>query len=157
MKTETAKNNALTAQEFAFVAELLNGSTVEQASEVTGIKIRTAFNWKKKPHIQAAIAAGKEGHFKIVEQFQAERIKVVLPEISQALQVEAPKALQVILEIMRSGAKSDMVRLQAAKEIIRLAGIIESQRVTQNTEYVSCGLSPEGAEQIRRQILGITD
>ncbi len=154
-KKETADEGALTAQEYAFVAELLSGSTVKQAGDAVGIKERTAFEWKKKPRVAMAIAAGKEGHAKIVHEFQAERVRVILPDISKKLQDEAPKAIDIMIKIMQTGTKDDMVRLQAAKEIIRLAGITQSEKAIYSAE--SQGLSKEGAEQIRRQILGIDE
>lgn len=146
----------LTQVEFAFVTEILNGSTVEDAGETVGIKRRTAFEWKRKEHIQAALKAGKLGEVKIIEEFRAERVRVVLPEISETLQREAPKAIEVIIDIMYRGEKDDAVRLQAAKEILKLSGLVESQQITKNTEQVvQKGLTPEAADAIRQQILGI--
>lgn len=147
----------LTPEEFKFVTEILDGSSVEHAGEAVGIKRRTAYEWKKKEHIQCAIAAGVKGQVKVIEEFRAERVRVVLPEISKKLEEEAPKAIQIIVDIMYSGTKDDTVRLQAAKEILKMSGAIETQSATRNTEQSiqQKGLTSEAAEAIRAQILGI--
>jgi hypothetical protein len=147
----------LTPEEFKFVTELLNGATVEQAGEAVGIKRRAAFQWKGKEHIQAAIEAAKQGQLKVVEEYRAERVRVVMPAISERLKMEAVNAIEVIVDIMNSGGKEDMVRLQAAKEVIRLSGIVESQQITKTNEQSlpQQGLSSQQAIDIRANILGV--
>lgn len=153
----TTRKYQLTPDEFKFISEILDGSTVEQAGESVNIKRRTAYEWKKKEHIKAALAAGVEGQVKVVEEFRAERVRVVMPEISKKLELEAPKAIDVIIDIMYSGTKDDTVRLQAAKEILRMSGAVETQSAVQNTErkVLQKGLTPEVADEIRARILGI--
>lgn len=158
--TQKAHNNdqyQLTPEEFKFVTEILDGSSVEYAGEAVGIKRRTAYEWKKKQHIQNAIAAGVKGQVKVIEEFRAERVRVVLPEISKKLEEEAPRAIQVIIDIMYSGTKDDNVRLQAAKEILKMSGAIETQSATRSAEesVQHKGLTAEAANLIRSQILGI--
>jgi hypothetical protein len=147
----------LSPQEFQFVTEILNGSTIEQAGEAVGIKRRSAFLWKKKEHIQAALAAGEEGQTKIIEQFQANRAQATLPAVSNLLQEAAPEMITILIELARTANFS--TKLLAAKEVIRLSGIIENQHYTEtrSTELVKQkGLSPEEANAIRAQILGIS-
>jgi transposase len=156
-KSHSDSQYHLTPDEFQFVTEILNGTSVEEAGEMVGIKRRTAYDWKKKEHIKAAIAAGVKGQVKVIEEFRAERVRVVLPEISKKLEEYAPKAVQVIIDIMHSGTKDDAVRLQAAKEILKMSGAIETHSATRNTEQSlqQKGLTPEAADAIRAKILGI--
>lgn len=147
----------LSPQEFQFVTELLNGSTVEQAGEAVGIKRRSAFLWKAKEHIQAALEAGVHGQVKVIEELRAERARVTLPQVSSLLEEAAPRMVEILVQLAELGNFS--TRLLAAKEVIRLSGIIQNQS---HTEITQCsvaqpqqGLSEEQADIIRRQILGI--
>ncbi|WP_206758875.1 hypothetical protein [Calothrix sp. FACHB-168] len=143
-------------KEYKFVVEILNGSTVEQAGEAVGIKRRSAYLWKAKEHIQMALEAGIEGEVQIVKEFRAERAKATLPQISSLLEEAAPRAIQILIELSETANFS--TRLLAAKEIIRLSGLIEHQNYTEkhSTEFVKQkGLTAEAAAQIRLHILGI--
>lgn len=66
--------------------------------------------------------------------------------------------VEILIQLAEE-APNSATRLNAAKEVIRLSGIIEHQKYTEtrSTELVKQGgLSSEQAEEIRAKILGIS-
>jgi len=152
---ETSGLENLTPKEYQFIDLLLQGDSVEQAGDAINISRRTAFLWKKKSHIQAALEAGRQGRLKIVEQVQCERVKLMLPQVSILLEDAAPRALKKLLDLM-DNAQRDETQLKAAVELLKLSGIEKSTQVqTTECSAPTKGLTPEAADEIRRKILGI--
>ncbi|MFL9467113.1 MULTISPECIES: hypothetical protein [Scytonema] len=150
----------LTSQEFEFVSLLLSGCSVEQAGDAVSISRRTAFLWKKKDHIIAALTAGAEGRVKIVEAIQQEKIQALMPEMMDFLQEVTPKVLERLFYLSQ-GAIREETQLKACSELLRLSGFekstyTQSQIKEQLEPPKAKGLSEEAAEAIRRQILGIS-
>jgi transposase len=157
MEASGLKN--LTSQEFEFVSLLLSGASVEQAGESIKISRRTAFLWKKKPHIQAALEAGQQGQIKIVEEIQREKIQSIVPEMVGFLTEIAPKVLERLFYLSQSAVREE-TQLKACSELLRLSGFektvyTQSQTKEQLEPPKQRGLTKEAADAIRRQILGI--
>jgi len=148
---------SFTDKELQFINLLLSGYSTEEAGAAVNISRRSSFLWRKKPHIEEAIEAGNRGALKVVEALQQERVKTILPQVTDTLTDAIPKALQTLIDLMENAARDD-TKLKAAVEILRLGGIEKTTKIQSTQEHISSknkGLTPEDAAQIRRQILGI--
>jgi len=152
----------LTPAQTKFAAAIAEGLTIKEACKSAGISQNTGTSWNRNPRIIAAIAqyekAATEARYSITKEFHAERTRVILPELRKKLDAAVPMAIDTFIQIM-DRSKRDSDRINAAKEIIRLAGISEHEKITHAHEQSAIvknqGLTPEAADEIRRKILGI--
>jgi len=79
----------------------------------------------------------------------------MLPQVSSLLEDAAPRAVKKLLDLL-DNAHRDETQLKAAVELLKLSGIEKSTQVqTTERSAPTKGLTPEAADAIRRQILGI--
>jgi hypothetical protein len=156
-KANSDRMPTLTPEEYTFVTKILEGKSIIVASEETGISESSGYLWVKKPHISAAIAAGRQGSIKVFEEISAGVTRATVPEIAAKLQGEVLNAIDTVVELMNSGTKEDIVRLKSAELILKLSGQFIKQEVTTKTEVSieKRGLSSDEASDIRRKILGV--
>lgn len=149
-----------------FVQELANGSTVVAAAKRVGVTEQTAHNWKRKPEVkqalEAALVAVEQGRVRVIESIAAERTKASFPDVNTKLQKGGVDAIDFLVELVNNPEARCRDRLDAARELVRLSGVVESQKIfiqsqTLEPDRRKRGLSPETAAAIRRQILGIDE
>ncbi len=149
-----------------FVQELANGATVVAAARCVGVTEQTAHNWKRKPEVkqalEAALVAVEQGRVKVIESIAAERTKASFPDVNNKLQKGGIDAIDFLLELVNNPEARCRDRLDAARELVRLSGVVESQKIffqsqTIEPERRQKGLSEETAAVIRRRILGIDE
>lgn len=147
----------LTPEEYTFVTKILEGKTIIVAAEEVGISESSGYLWMKKPHIVAAIEAGRQGSIRVFEEITAGVTRATVPEIAAKLQSEVLNAIDRVVDLMNNGTKEDLVKLKAAELILRLSGQFIKQEVTTKTEVAieKRGLSSDEASDIRRKILGV--
>ena len=152
----------LTPTQTKFAAAIADGSTIKEACDSVGISQNTGTAWNNNPQIIAAIAQGEkaaaEARYTVTREFHSERTRVILPALREKLDAAVPLAIDTFIKIMEKG-KRDSDRINAAKEVIRLAGISEYERISHAQEHSEAvkhqGLTVEAADEIRRKILGI--
>ncbi len=149
-----------------FVQELANGSTVVAAAKRVGVTEQTGHNWKRKPEVkqalEAALAAVEQGRVRVIESISAERTKASFPNVNNKLQKGGVDAIDFLVELVNNPEARCRDRLDAARELVRLSGVIESQKVYIQSQTIEPdrrkrGLSEETVAAIRRRILGIDE
>lgn len=149
-----------------FVQELANGSTVVAAAKRVGVTEQTAHNWKRKPEVkqalEAALAAVEQGRVSVIQSIAAERTKASFPDVNNKLQQGGLDAIDFLVDLVNNPDARTRDRLDAARELVRLSGVVESQKVYIQSQTIepdrrTRGLSLETAAAIRRQILGIDE
>lgn len=149
-----------------FVQELANGSTVVAAARRVGISEQCAHLWKKRPEVkqalEAALAAVEEGRVHVIQSIAAERVRASFPDVNTKLQKGGLDSVDFLINLVNNPDARTRDRLDAARELVRLSGIVESQKVFVQSQTIEPdrrkrGLSPETAAVIRRQILGIDE
>ncbi len=153
---------ALSPQQQKFIKALANGLSVKDAAKKAGVTEQTAHNWKKKSEIQnaitEAIAATRRGQIRVLESVAAS-----VPKSEAALKLlrGGERAIEVLIEILESPDVRLRDKLDAAKELIRISGVVELQKAfveasKPKSESKKAGLSDETAAQIRSKVLGIS-
>lgn len=149
----------LTEKEKTFVQALTqNGGNISQAGKIAGVSLATSSRWFKKPHIQEALAIAATSQYTKTESWERHKQQIVLPELFDKIQKHIPKAFDELINLSLH-SKSEKVKLDAIKEIIRISGVLETTVVTgseSSETTISKGLSPEQADNVRRQIFGLT-
>jgi transposase-like protein len=149
-----------------FVQELANGSTVVAAAKRVGVTEQTAHNWKRKPEVkqalEAALVAVEQGRVKVIESIAAERTKASFPDVNSKLQKGGVDAIDFLVNLVNNPEARCRDRLDAARELVRLSGVVESQKIFIQSQTIEPdrrkkGLSEKTAAAIRRHILGIDE
>ena len=149
-----------------FVQELASGSTIVAAARRAGVTEQTAHNWKRKPEVQQALEAAKaaveQGRVRVIESISAERTRRSFPDVNSKLQKGGVDAIDFLVDLVNNPEARTRDRLDASKELVRISGIVESQKIFIQSQTVEPdrrkrGLSPQMAAAIRRQILGIDE
>lgn len=149
-----------------FVQELANGSTVVAAAKRVGVTEQTGHNWKRKPEVkqalEAALAAVEQGRVSVIQSIAAERTKASFPDINSKLQKGGLDVIDFLVDLVNNPEARCRDRLDAAWELVRLSGVVESQKIFIQSQTIEPdrrrkGLSEETAADIRRKILGIED
>jgi transposase-like protein len=149
-----------------FVQELANGSTVVAAAKRVGVTEQTGHNWKRKPEVQQALeaarAAVEQARVTVIESIAAERTKSSFPDVNAKLQKGGADAIDFLVDLVNNPEARCRDRLDAARELVRLSGVVESQKIfiqsqTLEPDRRKKGLSEETAAAIRRHILGIDE
>ena len=157
---------SLQGKQQLFVQELANGSTIVAAAKRVGVTEQTAHNWKRKPEVkqalEAALAAVEQGRVRVIESIAAERVKASFPDVNSKLQKGGVDAIDFLVDLVNNPEARTRDRLDAARELVRLSGIVESQKIFIQSQTVEPdrrkkGLSEATAAAIRRQILGIDE
>lgn len=155
---------ALQHKQEKVIQELANGSTVVAAARFVGISEQTVHLWKRKPQFQQALQAARlaveRGRVKTIETIAAERTRSSFPDINNKLQKGGLDAINFLVDLVNSPEARPCDRLNAARELIRISGVVESQKVYIQSQTVEPdrrgrGLSEEMAESIRQRILGL--
>lgn len=154
---------ALSPQQQKFIKALANGLNVKDAAKKAGVTEQTAHNWKKKAEIQnaitEAIAATRRGQIRVLESAAS---AVPRNEVALKLLRGGERAIEVLIEILECPDVRLRDKLDAAKELIRISGIVELQKgfveaSRPKSEGKKGGLSDETAAQIRAKFLGVSD
>lgn len=138
------------------VARRLNsGEYAERLGPDYQIDPRSVQRWLKLPHIQTAILQMQDDRIAEVRQYEAVRTAIVLPVAQQSLVELVPLAIETIELVMEgNGGRGAMARLNAAKLVLMMAGLVASEKVAVGAERNTAtqGMSSETFEQLRESL-----
>lgn len=157
---------ALRDNQLRVIEELANGSSIIAAAKRAGVSEQSIHLWKKKPEFREALQNAKEaveqGRVRVIESIAAERTKTFFPDINSKLQKGGIDAIDFLIEVLNNPEVRTRDRLDCARELLRISGVIESQKILIQSQSIEPGsrrkgISPQTASEIRRKILGIVE
>lgn len=147
----------LNDRELKLVNILLGGASISAAAEKLGVNRRTIHRWLEKPNVKDALDQAQNKRKSAFVESQSAAVEVLVEGIGDKVAELLPNAIEVYGEIIR-GDYRPQDKIAAADRIVKLSGVLEAKPQTeaQPVTEASKGLSPEQADEVRRQILGIS-
>lgn len=115
-------------KERSFVHSLTTGKSLSAAAKAAGISRTTAYDWMKRPEIQAALHPALE---RVQEQAEQSAAEIIISKYREALEPACDVVVSIVKDPMETGA----TRLKAVQMIQdRLAPILKQpeQQLEQN-------------------------
>lgn len=162
--------NALQTKAVGMIAD---GKTEAEVAVACGKSRSWVQQLKRRDDVQGSVEETKatihktirSTHLECVEKVTVERTQAFFSSVHSELQNAATDAIRFLVDTMNDPDARHRDRIDAAKEIIKISGVVEIQKVPvehevraereQGKQEKPKGLSEETAAQIRAQILGM--